>query len=39
MESQWLRDLLENVQDGETSVEDALARLRGFPMRTWGLPA
>jgi len=26
-----LRDLLENVQEGEISIEDALARLRGFP--------
>ena len=36
MEPQWLRDLLENVQDGETSVEDALARLRGFPYEDLG---
>ena len=36
MESQWLHDLLENVQEGETSVEDALALLRGFPYEDLG---
>jgi NCAIR mutase (PurE)-related protein len=36
MGSQWLRDLLENVQEGQISVEDALARLRGFPYEDLG---
>ena len=31
METEWLRDLLEDVQQGDASVDDALARLRGFP--------
>ena len=31
MEPEWLRDLLVDVQQGEASVNDALARLRGFP--------
>ena len=31
METEWLRDLLEDVQQGEVSVNDALARLRAFP--------
>ena len=31
MEPEWLRDLLVDVQQGEASVSDALARLRGFP--------
>ncbi len=29
--SQWLRDLLEEVQRNAVSVDDALQRLRGFP--------
>ena len=36
MEAQWLRDLLENVQEGKVSTEDALARLRGFPYEDLG---
>jgi len=31
METEWLSDLLEDVQQGDASVDDALARLRGFP--------
>ena len=31
METEWLRDLLKDVQQGEASINDALARLRGFP--------
>jgi len=34
--AQWLHDLLGNVQQGEISVEDALARLRGFPYEDLG---
>ncbi len=36
MEAQWLRDLLGEVQRGEVSIEDALARLRGFPYENLG---
>ena len=36
MEAQWLRDLLENVQEGEVNIEDALTRLRGFPYENLG---
>ena len=36
MEVQWLRELLENVQEGEMDIEDALARLRGFPYEDLG---
>ena len=36
MEAHWLRDLLEKVQERETSVEDALARLRSFPYEDLG---
>ena len=36
MEAQWLRDLLENVQEKQITVEDALARLRGFPYEDLG---
>lgn len=36
MEAQWLRDLLEEVQQREVSIEDALARLRGFPYEDLG---
>jgi NCAIR mutase (PurE)-related protein len=31
MEPKWLNQLLEDVQQGTLSVEDALERLRGFP--------
>ncbi len=36
MKAQWLRDLLEEVQQREVSIEDALARLRGFPYEDLG---
>ncbi len=36
MEVKWLRELLENVREGETDIEDALARLRGFPYEDLG---
>ncbi len=36
MEARWLRDLLESVQRGEISIEDALARLRDFPYEDIG---
>jgi NCAIR mutase (PurE)-related protein len=36
MESHWLRDLLESVQRGQVGVDDALARLRGFPYEDLG---
>ena len=36
MEAQWLRGLLESIQEGQTSVEDAMARLRGFPYEDLG---
>jgi len=36
MEAQWLHDLLENVQERQITVEDALARLRGFPYEDLG---
>jgi NCAIR mutase (PurE)-related protein len=36
MEAQWLRDLLGEVQRGKVGVEDALARLRGFPYEDLG---
>jgi len=36
MKAQWLRDLLESVQAGQVSIEDALARLRGFPYEDLG---
>jgi len=36
MEAQWLHDLLESVQAGQVSIEDALARLRGFPYEDLG---
>jgi NCAIR mutase (PurE)-related protein len=36
MEAQWLRELLENVQEGEMDIEDALVRLRGFPYEDLG---
>jgi len=31
MESRWLRDLLENLEAGNLSVDEALKQLRGFP--------
>jgi len=36
MEAQWLRDLLEGVEGGQVSIEDALSRLRGFPYEDLG---
>jgi NCAIR mutase (PurE)-related protein len=36
MEAQWLRELLESIQEGQTSVEDAMARLQGFPYEDLG---
>jgi len=36
MKAQWLRDLLEEVQRGKVSIEDALAHLRGFPYEDLG---
>jgi NCAIR mutase (PurE)-related protein len=36
MEPAWLRDLLEEVQQQEVSIDDALARLRGFPYEDLG---
>lgn len=36
MESRWLRDLLEEVERGGLSVEEALARLKGFPYEDLG---
>ena len=36
MEVQWLRELLENVQEGEMDIEDALTQLRGFPYEDLG---
>ena len=31
MDPKWLNELLENVQQGNLSVGDAMERLRGFP--------
>ena len=31
MDPKWLNELLENVQQGTLSVDDAMERLRGFP--------
>jgi NCAIR mutase (PurE)-related protein len=36
MNPQWLNELLENVQQGTLSVEDALEQLRGFPYEDVG---
>ena len=36
MEPEWLRDLLKDVQQQEVSIDDALARLRGFPYEDLG---
>lgn len=36
MEASWLRDLLEEVRRGEVNIEDAMARLRGFPYEDLG---
>jgi NCAIR mutase (PurE)-related protein len=36
MEVQWLRELLENVQEGGMDIEDALTQLRGFPYEDLG---
>jgi NCAIR mutase (PurE)-related protein len=36
MDPQWLNELLKNVQEGTTSIEDALERLRGFPYEDVG---
>jgi hypothetical protein len=36
MEVQWLRELLENVQEGEMDIENALTQLRGFPYEDLG---
>ena len=36
MEATWLRDLLADVQRGQTSVEQALERLRVFPYEDMG---
>jgi NCAIR mutase (PurE)-related protein len=36
MEPEWLRDLLKDVQQREVSIDDALARLRGFPYEDLG---
>lgn len=36
METHWLRDLLEGVQRQAVSIDDALARLRGFPYEDLG---
>jgi len=36
METQWLRDLLGQVQEGQMSIDDALARLKGFPYEDLG---
>jgi NCAIR mutase (PurE)-related protein len=36
MAPQWLNELLKNVQEGTTSIEDALEQLRGFPYEDVG---
>jgi NCAIR mutase (PurE)-related protein len=36
MEPAWLRELLKEVQQHEVSIDDALARLRGFPYEDLG---
>lgn len=36
METEWLHGLLEGVQKRDVSVEDALARLKGFPYEDLG---
>lgn len=36
MESNWLKQLLEDVQQGRLSVDEALERLRGFPYEDLG---
>ena len=36
MEPQWLRSLLEDVQQKELSIDEALAQLRGFPYEDLG---
>jgi NCAIR mutase (PurE)-related protein len=36
MDPKWLNELLENVQQGDLSVEDALEQLRGFPYEDVG---
>jgi NCAIR mutase (PurE)-related protein len=36
MKAAWLRDLLEDVQRKEISIDDALTRLRGFPYEDLG---
>jgi NCAIR mutase (PurE)-related protein len=36
MEPEWLRHLLEDVQQKQVSVDDAMARLRGFPYEDLG---
>ncbi len=36
MEASWLRGLLEEVRQGEVNIEEALARLRGFPFEDLG---
>ena len=36
MEPEWLRELLKGVQQQEVGIDDALARLRGFPYEDLG---
>jgi NCAIR mutase (PurE)-related protein len=36
MEPQWLRELLEQVQTRDVTIEEALSRLRGFPYEDLG---
>jgi len=36
MEPQWLRNLLENVQQEELSIDEAMVQLRGFPYEDLG---
>jgi hypothetical protein len=36
MQAQWLRELLERIQEGQVSVEEAMDRLRGFPYEDLG---